>query len=104
MRTKPSNVENSQQFSRFSLTFILVVRHLESLLSLIMILQSVLQLLASKRLLLENLLKIRQNIDDFLQKKISNNSVTSDVRQAEAHDFSSFRKLCVLVLDNIKTF
>ena len=81
MRTKPSNVENSQQFSRFSLTFILVVRHLESLLSLIMILQPALQLLASKRLLLENLLKIRQNIDDFLQK-MSNNCETSDVRQA----------------------
>ena len=80
MRTKPSNVENSQQFSRFSLTFILVVRHLESLLSLIMILQPALQLLASKRLLLENLLKIRQNIDDFLQK-MSNNCETSDVRQ-----------------------
>ena len=81
MRTKPSNVENSQQFSRFSLTFILVVRQLESLLSLIMILQPALQLLASKRLLLENLLKIRQNIDDFGQK-ISNNCGTYDVRQA----------------------
>ena len=81
MRTKPSNVENSQQFSRFSLTFILVVRHLESLLSLIMILQPALQLLASKRLLLENLLKIRQNIDDFVQK-MSNSCGTSDVRQA----------------------
>ena len=94
MRTKPSNVENSKKFPRFSLTFILVVRHLESLLSLIMILQPVLELLASKRLLLENLLKIRQNIDDFLQK-ISNNSVTSDVRLAGAHGFSSFRKPCV---------
>ena len=72
-----------------------------------MILQPALELLASKRLLLENLLKIRQNIDDFLQK-MSNNWETSDVRQAKQGRGPWFqflkRKLCVLVLDNIKSF